>query len=61
MTIEILRGKSAYIYRINPYNGRMIDRRLNRHNARWEGFRLCNDEQDARNKILKLEKKEVKP
>ena len=38
MALQIQRGKSEYTYRINPANGRILDRRLNVHRGRWEPF-----------------------
>lgn len=39
MTIEITRKASIYQFRINPYQPRSIDRRINRHGARWKHWR----------------------
>lgn len=61
MTIEINRANSPYIYRTNPINPRIIDRRKNKHGARWEWFRLCQSDEEARAALLKLEKKDAKP
>lgn len=56
MTIEINRQNSMYIYRVNPWNPRLIDRRLNRHRARWEPYRDCVTEVAARSTLLQIEK-----
>lgn len=56
MALEILRGKSAYVYRINPWNDRIIDRRLNKHNERWQHFQAYATPEDARAALLTLEK-----
>ena len=34
--IEINRAGSEYIYRVNPNNPRLVDRRKNVHRGRWE-------------------------
>lgn len=60
MTIELSRGKSKYIYRINPDNPRVVDRRLNQHNARWQLFRLCASEQVAKDSLFRLERQSDK-
>lgn len=57
MTLEINRGGSPYVYRINPTNPLIIDRKPNKHNARWKMYRLCKSEEEARSALLKLEKK----
>jgi hypothetical protein len=56
VTIEINRAHSLYIFRINPFSPRIIDRRLNRHGARWETYHVCNSEEQARKLIYELEK-----
>jgi hypothetical protein len=58
--IEIARKKSRFIYRLNPWNARVIDRRLNQHNARWQAYGAFDTEQEARNTILKLEAPQTK-
>lgn len=54
--IEINRAGSEYIFRINPHNSRLIDRRKNVHRGRWERFAAYRTEEEARTEILKLEK-----
>lgn len=56
MTIELMRKESVWVYRINPNQPRVIDRKRNKHGARWEWFRLCADEQIARDSLFQLEK-----
>jgi hypothetical protein len=57
VSLEINRGGSPYVYRINPTNPLIIDRKANRHGARWKMYRLCRSEEEARNALLKLEMK----
>lgn len=57
MTIEISRGDNARQYRINPWNGRTIDSRVNRSGARWETHKVYATSQEATNALLKLERK----
>lgn len=57
MTIEISSNKLLYIFRVNPYNPRIIDRRKNQNRAKWEWFRLCDSADEARAVLLKLERK----
>jgi hypothetical protein len=47
MTIEIQHGNSVFQYRQNPDNARLVDRRLNRHNARWQPFLACDSAEAA--------------
>lgn len=53
--IEINRAKSIYIFRINPYNDREIDRRLNRHGARWERYSQHSTPDEARTTLFAIE------
>lgn len=53
--IEINRAKSIYIFRINPYNDREIDRRLNRHGARWERYSQHGTPAEARATLFAIE------
>lgn len=55
MSITIQRGKSEYVYRINPYQPREIDRKPNRHRARWERYTTCASAEGATKMLLKLE------
>lgn len=53
--IEINRAGSEYIYKIDEKDNRLIRRRFNRHNARWEDFRICASAEGATKTLLKLE------
>lgn len=55
MTIEIQRGKSLYQYKINEYQPREIDYRVNRHNARWYRFDTYDTPEIAYATLLRLE------
>lgn len=57
MAIEITRN-GTYIYRLNPINRRIIDRRLNRHRARWERYRSYQTQAEALAALLKIEKEQ---
>jgi hypothetical protein len=54
--IEINRANSPWIYRINPYNPRLIDRRKNKHFARWSPYQTFDTEEEARNTLLQIER-----
>jgi hypothetical protein len=56
MSIEVNRKDSKYTYRINPYNPRIIDCRVNRHGARWMWYGIRNTPEEARAYLLQLEK-----
>lgn len=57
MTIEISRGKSEHIFRLNPYNPRLIDRRKNVAYARWKRYgEPYATQTEALAALLKLEK-----
>lgn len=56
MTIEITRAKSRYVYRTNPANSRLVERRRNKERSRWELYRLCRSTEEARSVLLKLER-----
>lgn len=58
MTLEISRATSPYVFRINPDNPRLIDRKPNKPGARWKMFRLCTSEEVARLALLALERKD---
>lgn len=55
MSLEITKGNSRYTYRINADDPRLIDRRPNRHNARWKLWRLFGSSEEAKSALLKLE------
>lgn len=54
--IEISRKKSSYIYRLNPWNSLIIDRRSNSHRGLWKWFRLFKTEAEARAALLQLDR-----
>lgn len=54
MTLEINRN-SAYTYRQNADDPRLIERRPNRHNARWQEWRMFDTAEQAKAALLKLE------
>lgn len=56
--IEINRAGSEYIFRQNPFQPRAIDRRKNKHNARWEHFVWATTEESAREMLLKLQRED---
>lgn len=55
--IEITRGDSAHTYRICPTDSRTIERRENRHNARWCFYLRRDTANEAKTALLKLETK----
>lgn len=55
MTIEINRAGSVYIYRINPHNLRLIDRRKNVHRGRWEPYWYYPSAEDAADALWDIE------
>lgn len=55
MAIEITRNM-RHSYRINPDDPRIIDRRENKHGARWKLYRLCESASAAKDALLKLQK-----
>lgn len=57
MTIEITRGKSETVYRINPYAPTEIDYRRNQHRARWFFYERYATPEAAAAAILELERK----
>lgn len=52
--IEISRAKSAYVYRQNPANPLIIDRKENRHNARWYFYARRDTPREAKAALLAL-------
>lgn len=54
MTIEIARGKIEYIYRLNPYQNCCIDRRINRHGARWQHYKRLASPFEALEELLAI-------
>jgi hypothetical protein len=53
--IEINRVGSEYIYRVNEYNKRQIERRKNRHNARWKHYQYALTEEAATKMLFSLQ------
>lgn len=51
MTIEINRN-TQYTFRINPFQPRNIDRRENKHNARWKHWHTYGSTYEAINALL---------
>jgi hypothetical protein len=58
--IEINRN-SEYTYRLNPWNPLIIDRRANRHGARWIFFARRATPEDTLKYLLELEKQNKEP
>lgn len=56
--IEINRTNSEYIYRVNAYNKRQIERRKNKRGARWEHFQYARTEEGATKMLLSLQKED---
>lgn len=48
MSLEILHANQPYIYRISESNPLIIERRQNRHRARWQMWRLCKSVEEAK-------------
>lgn len=55
MTLEITRGKSNLVYRINPYAPSEIDVKENKPRARWKFFKRCSDANQASAELMRLE------
>lgn len=55
MTIEINRN-SAYTHRINPDDPRQIDKRENKHGARWQPYKVYRNGKYARDALWALER-----
>ena len=56
MTLEIMRQKSQTVYRINPENPRIIDRKRNVARARWEWHSYYLTDDQARTALFQLER-----
>lgn len=54
MALEISRNLE-WVYRQNPWNGKIIDRRQNRRGARWQSYATYPTEEIARTNLLALE------
>lgn len=61
MTIQMTRGKSVYTYQIDPSNPLIIERKLNRHNARWQAWRMLETAEHARAALLTLDRPDPSP
>lgn len=55
MTLELTAGKSRYQYRISPSDKCSIQRRINKHGARWEYYTTCQTAQDAKAALLAMQ------
>ncbi len=58
MSIEIMRGKSEFVFRINPHQPREIDKRVNKRGARWERYTICASEESAVKTLFRLQNEE---
>jgi len=58
MAIEISDSKVEYTYRVNPFQPNCLDRKRNRHGARWEHWQKCNTASEAVAALLELQRKE---
>lgn len=56
MTIEIQRRKSTWIFRIDPKDACIVERRVNRSAARWYFFGRRATPEETRQYLLQLEK-----
>lgn len=57
MTLEITRN-GKWIYRINPTDPRLIERRENKHGARWYWYARRDTPNEAKASLLKLGRSE---
>jgi hypothetical protein len=55
MALTIHRSKTAWMYRINPHDDCLIQRRKVARDSRWQHFRLCETAQEARAVILVMQ------
>jgi hypothetical protein len=58
MTIELSRGAAAWVYRICPTDPLLIERRENRHGARWVWYAHRDTLHEARAALLQIGKDE---
>jgi hypothetical protein len=58
MTIEISRGNNTFQYRINPLNACCLDRRENKHGARWRHLKRFATSVEAIEALLEIGKTE---
>ena len=56
MTIEIIRKKSRFAYRINEFNQREIMWRVNKHNARWKRLGTYDTQEEALAAMLQIQR-----
>jgi hypothetical protein len=52
--IEISRQSGAFTYRISPSDPLLIERRQNKHGARWLGWQRYAGEDEARQALLEI-------
>ena len=55
MSIEPAVQVGAYKFRINLFNKRAIERKVNRRGGRWQTFRICATEESAITALFKLQ------
>lgn len=60
MTLELTAGKSRYQYRIHERDKRIIERRMNKHGARWGFYKVCDSPNDAKRALLAMQDGEGK-
>ena len=56
MTLEISTGKLVYQYRISDRDPRRIEWRENKHGARWTDYLYADSPQEAKRRLLRLER-----
>lgn len=54
--IEISHGQSVFVYRVNPSNPRLVDRKRNKHRAQWQPFCWYYSAEAAAKAILEIER-----
>ena len=54
MTLEISKGGSEYMYRLSPTDAHIIDRRQNKHGARWQQWRMFDSLTEAKIELIRL-------
>ncbi len=57
--IEISDGRAEYLYRLNPYQARIIDRKLNVARARWVAYEHFDTEEAAIAALTQLYRKDT--
>lgn len=58
--IEISRDMQ-WVYRINPYNPRIVDKRPNRRGGRWQHYDYYSTPEDALIHLFELERPDPSP